>query len=218
LLTGCSRATPKRIGQLIVVSYDDLKRVLTEGVEVRTQIEAAVRDEPARRPEVAPMSIEAAHAYLQAARSPTERRSRKNEIEQLAAALNERHSKKLRDGSTNPRFDPQQLEHASALLLTAAGGVATRGPHVVKPTPILGGLGRCTWCERPAYATKQRWTGDGWSGAPVCEVCARKRATNERVVQIDTRTILLPARDPSVPKEYAAPRRQRRPKPTSGKA
>ncbi len=71
----------------------------------------------------------------------------------------------------------------------------------------------------PALAYR-RMARDGlfptnWCGGPVCEVCARRRAPNERVVQVEGQKTLLPARDPSVPKGWHRPRKPRRRGPTA---
>jgi hypothetical protein len=94
-------------------------------------------------------------------------------------------------------------------------GLTRAGSRTSGDAPGTGYYRKCCWCPRPAYATKQKWMRDTWSwgGGPVCEVCARKRAKDERVVSYDgpTMTILLPVRDPTVPPEGT--RRPRRTKP-----
>lgn len=45
-----------------------------------------------------------------------------------------------------------------------------------------------------------------WNGAPVCQVCARNRKANERVVDVVKMQILLPALDPKVPQGWDRPR------------
>jgi hypothetical protein len=199
----------KRIGQLIVVAYDDVHRALTEGAQVHAraqpvsqQTEGTVRDEG--------MSVAAARAYLASATTAAEHRARKKEILDISGELSSRFAEKLEDGTPNPEFDKARFNHGIDLAIATAGPFRRPERDMTATTPEAGKgyHGKCCWCDRPAYATKQTWEGDYWCGGPVCEVHARNRAANERVV-LD-RTILLPARDPTVPTGYDAPRRRRR--------
>jgi hypothetical protein len=99
-------------------------------------------------------------------------------------------------------------------------GEPTEVPAVAVPDSARDHVGhgyyrKCTWCHRPAYATKQEWIFDGefWSGGPVCEVCARKRAPHERVVGPGGE-VLLTTRDPRVPPDGKR-RRRRKPPPSA---
>jgi hypothetical protein len=126
-----------------------------------------------------------------------------------------RFAEKLDDDSPNPKYDRKLYDHGMDLLFASMGlrrkGEMPAGSTQRHPAPGEGYLRKCCWCERPAYAIKQTWTEDRyWCGGPVCEVCARSRAANERAVAAEGRTILLAARDPDVPTEYDAPRRRRK--------
>jgi hypothetical protein len=121
----------------------------------------------------------------------------------------------LDDGSPNAKRDKRLFDHGMDLLV-ATMGLRTKGATVASSAnssvPGRGSYGSCCWCDRPAYATKQTWNADEWywSGGPVCEVCAKRRTDNERVVSFEGQRVLLPARDPTVPTEWHAPRRPRR--------
>ena len=199
----------KRIGRLVFSRYEDVKRALTEGATARTKLEKAssprtVKEAPIR-------SLEAARLYLEMARSPRERRERKTEIEEKAWELIQTYGEKLSDDSSNPRHDKMLYDHGMDLVLVAATARYMTSPrNGVATTQPNSGYRKCTWCDRPAYATKQRWTGENWSGAPSCEVCGQNRRDDERVVTFNPDTILLPPRDPTVPTEWYAPRRRRK--------
>jgi hypothetical protein len=201
---GLLRST--RIGQLLVVAYEEVRRVLTAGAGERAKVQQVSERGQGR------LSPAVARADLSAASPPGARRARKTELEMLAGELHSRHGPPFGDGSRNSDHDKQLLDHADGLTLTATGMV--RGSSLLPSgvAPAVGHYGKCCWCERPAYATKQTWLGDHWSGGPVCAVHARDRAANERVVQIESRTILLPARDSSVPPTYEMPGRRRKSK------
>ncbi|MFI5297519.1 MAG: hypothetical protein ACHREM_05420 [Polyangiales bacterium] len=206
------RLSAKRLGHLIVVDYEEIRRVLTDGAEVRKPLKRDV-EKVEVAPDDEPMSIAAAEAYMSTAMSTAERKTRKQEVLDLAGDLAVRYGPTLEDGSPNPNHDKRLFEHS--LDLTIRTAIATKRPARVRATGVSPGVGhyrKCCWCERPAYATKQSWEGTYWCGGPVCETHARGRAPNERVVQIETSTILLPAKDPSVPKEYDVRRRRRKPR------
>jgi hypothetical protein len=203
----------KKIRRLIFAAYNDVKRVLTEGAVARSRVNEALA-EAAAAPEPDPiMTAASAHAYLDSARSPQEQRARKQELEAQASETMSAYGPKLDDGSPNPKHDKRLYEQGMDLFL-AALGVGKKAPLSAEsgPTPGVGYYRQCCWCERPAYATKQTWYAEKWywSGGPVCHECARRRAPNERVVQLEGRKILLPARDPTVPTGWDRPRRPRR--------
>jgi hypothetical protein len=199
----------KRIGHMIFVAYDDVRRVVTEGAEARQRVThdltRAVEGE-----EDAPMSIEAAKEYLASARTMSEFRERRKEIERESHELTRKWSPTLDDESPNPAYDERLYDHGIRLLLVTA--VVRFAAQKAASTATLGNgyNSTCCWCDRPAYATKQTWMGSYWNGGPVCKAHANGRAPNERVVDIGTRTILLPAKDPKVPVEYDLPHRRRR--------
>lgn len=204
----------KRMGRLIFAAYDDVKRAVTEGAVARSRVEKAIEaavDEPESD---APMSIDAAHSYLESARTSQEQRERKKEIEAKAWELMHAYGEKLDDDTPNPKHHKAKYEQGMDLLLATMGLQKKGAPtsSVSAPHAGRGYYRQCCWCDRPAYATKQTWYADKWywSGGPVCEVCAKRRAPNERVVQIEERKILLHARDPTVPKDWNAPRRRGR--------
>lgn len=200
----------KRIGRLIFAAYEDVKRAVTEGAVARRRVAEAIQrvvEEPEAEPA---MSVDAARAYLDSSRTPVERRERKKDIEAKAWELMQKYGAKVDDDSPNPKHNQALYEQGMDLLLATVGlQKKERSPLSSGP---LGNYGKCCWCDRPAYATKQTWYSDKWywSGGPVCEVCAKRRAPNERVVQLEGQKILLAPRDPTVPKEWNAPRRRRR--------
>lgn len=198
---GLLRST--RIGQLIVVAYEEVRRVLTEGAGAGAKVQYV--SEP-RQGRVSPA---VASGYVSAGSTPSGRRTRTSAIEELAGEPRRRHGPTFGEGSRSSDPDKRLLEHADGMTITAAGMVRASSSLPPGVASGVGHYGRCCWCERPAYATKQTWLGDHWSGGPVCTAHARSRAANERVVQIETRTILLPARDPSVPANYELPGRRR---------
>lgn len=200
----------KRIGRLIVASYDDVKRALTEGAVARAQLHDAVKSAETKE-DKEPMSVEAARAYMQSSRTKAEERERKKEIDAIASELLHKYGETLDDDSPNPNHDPRLEQHGTDLLL-ASMGLRRKGdaPSASRADRPGGYYRQCCWCERPAFATKQTWMGEYWSGGPVCEQCAQHRGPKERVVQIETQTILYPAEDQSVPTEYHLPRRRKK--------
>ncbi len=206
----------KRIGRLVFAAYDDVKRAVTEGASTHARVpRAAVSTE--KKPDAdAPMSIEEAASYLDSAQTPKERRERKKEIGDRAWQLFSKYDAKLDNGAPNPNYNKAMVNCGTGLILAASGlrPKSSLGTATTAAQRGEGHYGKCCWCDRPAYATKQTWEAEEgyWCGGPVCEVCARKRAANERVVCIEERQVLLPARDPSVPTQWYAPRRRRRPR------
>jgi hypothetical protein len=203
----------KKIGRLIFATYEDIRRVLAEGAVARVRLNKDLA-EAAAAPEQDPiMTASAAHAYLESARNAQEQRARKKELEAQASDAMNAYGPKLDDGSPNPKHDKRLYDQGMDLFIAALGILRkTPSSSDAVPTPGAGHYGKCCWCERPAYATKQTWYADKWywSGGPVCHDCARRRAPNERVVQFEGQKILLPARDPSVPTGWDRPRRPRR--------
>lgn len=200
----------KRLGRLIFAAYEDVKRVVTEGAAARAPVERVVDAAVADPEHDAPMSVESARTYLETARTKKERQDRKKEVQAIATDLMRKYDPTLEDGRPNPNHDKKLSEHAMSLwtICITTRWMAEPGAAPVSFGPQLP----CTWCKRPADGIKQAWTGDGWSGAPTCEVCARGRAPNERVIALRDDKILLYARDPTVPRELDPPRRRRRPR------
>ncbi len=203
----------KRIGKLIFAAYEDVKRVVTEGAVAQTRVEKTLKAAVADPVTQGPMSVDAAQAYLDAAGAPREQRQRRKDIGAKAWELMHAHGKKLDDDSPNPKHNEALYEHGERLLLLTMGvRLKSSNAATASASGSAGRYGTCCWCDRPAYATKQSWDTEGWywCGGPVCEVCAKRRGPNERVVQFEGRRILLPAKDPTVPTSFDAPRRPRK--------
>ena len=208
----------KRIGRLIFASYDDVKRAVTEGAVAQERVQKAV-ELAERHPDEAPMSVEAALAYVASGRTLTEERARQQEIQRLAFDLSSKYGEKLDDESPNPHYDARLSRHATDLIAASMGLV--RSTNVPNPEGSSSGRRReggyyrqCCWRDRPAFAVKQTWTDEHyWCGGPVCVPCAERRGPRERIVDIETRTILHQPTDATVPTSWEAPRRRGRREP-----
>jgi hypothetical protein len=207
----------KKVGRLIFAAYDDVRRAVTSEAQERGHAKSALQASNANGEMEPPPSLRAAREYVDTAPTRREKLRREREIASRAWAIMAEYDEKLDDGSPNPKRHKSWYDHGMNLWLTAvvggpvktSTGIATAGGG---PTPGQGHYRKCCWCDRPAYATKQTWNEKDWywCGGPVCEVCAKSRASNERVVQLEGQKILLPARDPTVPTEWHRPRRRRR--------
>jgi hypothetical protein len=192
----------KRVGRLIFVTYDDVRRVVTEGAVARERVEKAVEravEQPSG--EVMPSEGET-RRYLCSARTPAELRQRKKEIQARGWELERKYGQKLDNGRRNPNYDKTLYNIGSFMSLY---GAVARWPM----PPYVGPKGPCGSCSRPAYATRQAWDRGSWLGRAVCENCAQNLAPNERIIQYPEEKVLVPPRDPTIPAD-GQPKRRRR--------
>lgn len=108
----------KKIGKTIFASYDDVKRVVTEGAVARARVDRAV-DHDAADPEALPMGPEEVVRYIDAARTPKEAKERRDSIRQMIHELHVRYDETLQDGSPNPNHNVRMQELASELRIAS---------------------------------------------------------------------------------------------------
>lgn len=111
----------KRVGRLIFASYDDVRRVLTEGAAAKARFESKLKSATSSSAKERPMSIDSAQAYLHSARTRREKRDREKEIAAKAWELMGAYGSKLDDNSPNPKHDEALFEHGERLLLLSIG-------------------------------------------------------------------------------------------------
>ena len=195
------RIAAKKLGKLQVAAYEDVRRVLTEGAELRSRIQRAVEPAAKQPPPPDPEElVETALRYIQSGKTPKEVKQRRKEIGDQGMDMMVRYDATLEDGSANPEAN-QALHDQGMDLFDASLGMKR-----IKKASDYAEM-KCESCHRSAYATKQTWTINPvdkkgfWCGAHVCQVCAKIRAPNQRVVQYPGPKVLFPARDPKIPPE-----------------
>ena len=124
------------------------------------------------------------------------------------------YDEKLDDGSPNPKQDKPRHDHGMDLVHDDRSSPEGRVRHIVGASSDCGTrpLRQVLLVRTACVRDEATWNADEWywCGGPVCEVCAKQRAPNERVVQFEGQKILLLARDPTVPTDWHAPRRRRK--------
>jgi hypothetical protein len=108
----------KRIGRTVFAAYDDVKRVLVADAATREQFLRSFKtvDETPNE-----LSLKAAIAYLDGARTRDERRKRSAEVSSKAWVIVRRYNEKLADGSPNPDYDKERLGRGLDLVLASSG-------------------------------------------------------------------------------------------------
>jgi hypothetical protein len=191
----------KRVGRLIFATYEDVRRVVTEGAVAQAKVNRAI-ERAAEGPEAGAIDSEGeARRYLSSARTPAELRQRKKEIQAKGWDLERKYRQKLDNGRRNPNFDKTLYNIGSFMSIYAA---VARWPM----PPYVGPRGPCGSCSRPAYATRQAWERGCWQGRPVCETCAQNLAPYERIIQYPEEKVLVPPRDPTIPTDGHRKRRR----------
>lgn len=146
----------RKIGRLLFAAYDDVKLAVTTGavgtrLASRSSLDEA-NDEAVAEEVVgylAPTSVVASSVRVSkgAAKSEPQRATA-----DLAWELIRAYGEKLPDGSTNPGHDAALLRQGFDMLFATVG---LRRPGASGSAGATPGYGKCRWCERPAYATKQ---------------------------------------------------------------
>ena len=116
----------KKIGKTIFASYEDVKRVVTEGAVARSKVDKALAHDAAA-PEALPMGPEEVTRYIEAARTPKEENERRDSIRQMIHELHARYDETLEDGSPNPNHNLRMQKLASELRI--ASWTATSVPR-----------------------------------------------------------------------------------------
>ncbi len=116
----------KKIGKTIFASYDDVKRVVTEGAVARSKVDKALAHDAAA-PEALPMGPEEVTQYIEAARTPKEAKERSDEVWKMFRELHVKYGETLDDGSPNPNHNERMLELVPELRI--ASRTATSVPR-----------------------------------------------------------------------------------------
>lgn len=116
----------KKIGRAIFSAYDDVKRVVTEGAQLRKRVDLEVSGDAAH-PERLPMGPQEVIRYIEAARTPKEEKERREEMSKMIFGLCSKYGEKLDGGSPNPNRN--DCLHQQAIELLAASWSAKSVPR-----------------------------------------------------------------------------------------
>ena len=111
----------KKVGRELFASYEDVRRVVTEGAVARAKVQRAV-ERAASQPAVAgPMSLREAYQFMDSSRDPRELRARKREVAQLGGELRRRYGETLPDGTPNTERNEELAALGLHLVLAGQG-------------------------------------------------------------------------------------------------